>query len=87
MTDSVKIGMDLAKTAGDRASQAMLDALSLCETKQQAVMVAMSVLGTVAAQASGAIAASTGMDVSEKDAPEMLEQMARLMRQARSASA
>lgn len=86
MSESTKIGMDLAKTAGDRASQTMLDALSICETPQQAAMVAITVLSIVAAQACGAINASLGVKIDDKDAPEMLEQIAQMMRSARRAA-
>ncbi|MFC6487308.1 hypothetical protein [Nitratireductor sp. GCM10026969] len=77
-----QVGMDLAKHAGDRVSKVMLDVLSLCESRQQASMVAFQVLGVVAAQACGVITKHVE-DIEKMDAPDMLNLMADMMREAK----
>lgn len=76
-----QIGIDLAKHAGDRASKVMLEAFSLCETPEQAKMVALEVVGTIAAQAAGAFVAGTDMNPGDLSASELLSIMADLMKE------
>jgi hypothetical protein len=76
-----QIGMDLGKHAGDRASKAMRDALSLCEDSAQASMVAFQVLGVIAAQACGVVTEHLGINLDELDSAAMMELMADLFRE------
>lgn len=77
-----QIGMDLARHAGDRAEKVMLDAFKLCDSPAQTSMVAIQVLGIVAANACGALTASYGLAIPHASTVEMLELLTELMREA-----
>lgn len=74
------IGMDLARHAGERASEAMMHAIRLCESPGQASMVAFHVLGVVAAQAAGVLSKTYGVKL-DGDAVSMLEMLTEIMRE------
>lgn len=76
-----QVGMDLAKHASDKASKAMLDALSLCDTPAQASMVGFRVLAVIAAQACGAMTKHHCISIEGLSSADMLELMATIMRE------
>lgn len=77
--EQVRVGMDLAEHASKRVSDALLQALSLCETKQQATMVAFKVVSIVAAQAGAVFAANSGDKSAKLTSPEVLRMVADIL--------
>lgn len=75
------IGRDIARHASEKASKAMRNAISLCDSKTQASMVAFEVLGVIAAQACGVITNHLDMDLGEMESADMLQLMADMMRE------
>lgn len=76
-----QIGMDLAEHASKRASEAVLQALSLCETREQAMTVAFKATAVVAALAAGVFAERSGVPVAGITAADGLQMMSDIMRE------
>lgn len=81
LTDHDQIGMDLAEHASQKASAVMLNALSLCDTRAQATMVAFKVLAVLSAQAAGVFAKQVDVKLEDMSAADILQMMAGIMRE------
>jgi len=83
MSETTAIGNDLANFAADRATKAMRDALTLCETKQEQLMVAIKVFGSVSGAACGVVAAYVGVDAKDIKPDELFPMLMELSRNAK----